>query len=205
MLEINENEALLKLSKEELDKKKIITEVIKLGVEIKKIKRENELISKHPMTLPSAYVPLLVALIAFGGVVIKWRYDVKSAETKEREKSSLVTGLEAALAKTEPAQSVPTVGIRFRGSMKRELITSIQQSLNSDGFIAAPPIRTDVIESTSITYYAQSDKDYAEKVAVKTIEIFRNSGCSILPTPKLAPRTISSSKAIDLDIYTACK
>jgi hypothetical protein len=201
----DEREALLALTKEELDKQKVASEIVKLGAEIKKLRREHELIAKHPLTLPSGYVPLLVALIALAGVVVKWRLDAITAQTREVEKSSQVMGLEAALAKAAPTLSIATVHIRFRGSIKRELVTAVQQSLNSDGFIAPPPVRTAEVQSTLVAYYDAADMADAEKVAEKATEVFRASGCSISPVPKLIAPNVKATRTIELDIYTTCQ
>jgi hypothetical protein len=88
-----DREALLALAREDLDKRKVVAEIIKLSAEIKKITRENQLIAKHPLTLPSGYVPLLVAIIALAGVVVKWRLDSSTAETQDIETSSQVRAL----------------------------------------------------------------------------------------------------------------
>lgn len=205
MSQIDEGQMLLELPQELLNKRKTAIEIVKINAEIKKINRENELIKKHPLTLPNAYVPLLVALIALAGVVVKWRLDILTATTHDIEQSSQVSGLEAALAKAAPATPTSTVNIRFRGALKRELVTNIQQALNADGFIAPPPVRTADVQSTIITYYSSDDRASAEKIANKTTEIFQASDCVVVPTTKFIATTKPERQAIDLDIYTACK
>lgn len=102
---------------------------------------------------------------------------------------------------------LPTrVSIQFRGSITRELITSLQETFNSLGMPAPRPERIAENYKNSIRYYYPQDSKVAQEVKKVTEEFFDNNGCSLKTDAKLMTGYEDSVKngVIEVWIHHSC-
>ena len=187
----------------------------KLKLEVQKIQLEIKNLRRPPILHPSAYIPILTALIALSGVMTNLYFAnqqkeqavaaQKQAESEAAGQELYATGLRKALQEN-PVASLRSVNIRFRGSLSREVITALQQELVSNGFVASPPLRTGAISQSSVTYFYPDDKPLAEQVLNQATEFFKQRNCPISLPPLTAPAPATSNKpgTIQLDVFHSC-
>lgn len=188
----------------------------KLKLEVQKIQLEIRNLRRPPIFHPSAYIPILTALIAFSGVMANLYFAnqqrdravaaQKAAESEATGQELYATGLRKALQEN-PAPSLRSVNIRFRGSLTREVITALQQDLVANGFVASPPVRNGGISQSSVTYYYPDDKALAEQVFNQATEFFRLRNCPITLQPLTSPAPATGNKpgTIQLDVFHSCE
>jgi hypothetical protein len=189
-------------------------ELKKLKLEVEKIEREIANLSRPPIFHPSAYIPILTALIAVSGAIANvyfTRQDKNQAVAAQKETQSVAdqqqlyaTSLRREL--DNPGQSTKSVTIRFKGALTREVITALQQDFIANGFVAAPPLRTSEVAQSSVTYFHPEDKQLAEQVANQATQFFAHRGCQLsLQTIALTASAANNKPGtILLDIYHSC-
>lgn len=179
---------------EEIQKEKIKAELSKLIAEEEKVREEIKVLRKPALLNPSAWVPLLIALVSLSGTTIKW-YQAEQAKifANQSEEQAVVAKNKAVLEEKatsayaknlekadKPAGvKLPTAKIKFKGSITREQITGLQLILNQENYTSPRPFRTSSVEATEILYFDSSDKEVANLLSKKVITYFEVLDCPL--------------------------
>ena len=125
--------------------------------------------------------------------------ELSTQENKEQENYA------DALKNTHGAAEPKTVIIRFHGTLSRNDITNLQQklNLNTKGFVVRPPLRSEAISKSGVTYYDENDATIAEEVLEQANQFFEAHGCP-LGTTKSFDKQKEKMGTIYLDIVLNC-
>ena len=178
-------------------------EETKLRLEIDKLRAEIRNLRLPPILHPSAYVPLLVALISLVGTYMSLSSQLNEKKEEVIGVQSNIQALEKAIP-NETLDALQRVDIQFRGSVTRSQINGLQQKLNSTGFVAASPLRTSTITDSAVEYYDEADESFAAKVSDLASDYFSKLGCPLTLPPTKATTT-REPRSILLRVYHVCR
>ena len=177
-------------------------ELEKLRLEVLKLDQEIKVLGRRPIFHPSAYIPLIAAMITVVGGAIKLNTTTTERNEAKADAQVAEKSLTSAIAKASPGQ-LKIVNVRFRGTLTREQIAGLQQKFNQSGIITPRAERTPQIETSAISYYDDADKALADSVAAQVMDYFANLGCPFVIAAQKSATSINPG-TVNLAIYQSC-
>ncbi len=174
----------------------------KLKAEIAKIEAETKVLKRRTIFNPSAWIPLVVAIVGLLGTTSQWittwnelgeknEQLVQDSVGYESQIKGLVNRIElGSFSASDDPDSIAAVVnavaklpekvvIQFQGSLTREFMTALQGEFNSQGMPAPRPERIGGGYRNSVRYFHSSDAALAIPVLDVITDFYQDKGCPI--------------------------
>ncbi|MEM7246653.1 MAG: hypothetical protein AAF533_14985 [Acidobacteriota bacterium] len=204
----------------------------KAALELEKLKLELGVLRTPPLLRLGVVIPILLTVLAFALALNEAIEEgkLRSAEADDRkEEADVVTeernqleeeydqlvdqvadrdlDLAVSLGIVSDAASVEgkrKITLRFRGSLKRELIEQLEVILRED-FNVPRAHRDGNVEKSLVAYVSAEDRQIAARVGTAAQEFFELAGCGIEEVPVVKePAGRLASGDVELRLFTTC-